>query len=211
MLTVGQLLKKTRQRFKKNLSQIAKETKIPETTLRALEMDNFSHIPKGPFVKGFIRNYAQAINLDPEKAIAIFRRDFTITEKGSILPKGLAEPLDEPPSWKRHLFIIGVVVALGTLFLGYAGLQLKNYFAPPKLAITQPQEGIVLKGPMIQVKGWVSADSSVWVNDELAEVFPNGEFRINISLLSGENTLIVKAENRRKKTTEKRLKVEVGK
>lgn len=209
MKTIGQLLKQARTKKKKSLDQVSRQTKIPVKTLEKLEADDFKNLPAATFVKGFIRNFAQAIDLDPDKAIAVFRRDFTTGQSGEILPKGLAKPLNDRPAWTKRLVLIVGLGAVSVLFLGYVGWQLKGFFAPPELTITQPQAEAVLKGPKIEVKGWVSADSSVWVNDTLAEVLPNGQFKATVSLLPGENTLLVKAENRRGTETVETIEVEV--
>lgn len=191
------------------MRQIAQVTKIPIATLKLLEADNFASLPATPFVKGFIRNVAGAVGLDPERAVAVFRRDLITSQSGEIVPKGLAKPLNAQPGWSRKLMVLAAIAAVLLVFFGYLGWQLKGFLAPPELTVTQPAQGAVLKGPVVEVKGWVSADSSVWVNSTLAEVLPNGQFRVNISLLPGKNTLIIRAENRRGKTTEERLVVEV--
>ena len=209
MQTIGQFLKQGRRKSKKSFTQITRETKISKAVLEALEADDFTKLPPDPFVKGFICNYAQALNLDSDKALAIFRRDFTTTKSGKILPRGLTKPLDEPSSWGRRLIILFLVSLISGLFIFYVGWQLKIFFEPPKLTITQPKPNVVLKGPIIEVKGWASANSTVWVNDQLAEVLPNGEFKVNVSLLSGKNDLIIKVKNRQGKVTEEKLTVEV--
>ncbi|OGD61893.1 hypothetical protein A2160_00840 [Candidatus Beckwithbacteria bacterium RBG_13_42_9] len=209
MKTIGQLLRQSRLKEGKSIVQLSKETKIPRSTLEAIENDNFGNLPASPFVKGFIRNYAQAVNLDPEKALATFRRGFTANESEEIIPPGLTKPLNEPSPWFRKIMVIGALSLVIGLFIFYLGWQLKSYWAPPKLTITQPKAATVLKGPLVEVKGLVSADSSVTVNDQLAETFPNGEFRVNVYLLPGKNTLDVKAKNRQGKITAEQLAVEV--
>lgn len=209
MQTIGQLLKQARKKKRKTLNQIALETKIPKTTLEALEDDNFANLPDPPFVKGFVRNFAQAVGMDPNKAIAIFRRDTEASQSREIIPKGLVEPLSEPSSFKKKILAGVIVLIIVGMFMGYTGWQLRLFLSPPEVSIIQPKPEAILKGPIVEVKGWVSADSSVWVNDQLAEIFPNGEFRANITLLPGENTIDIKAENRRGRVSEKRLTVEV--
>ena len=210
MQTIGQLLKQARQRKRKTINQIETETKIPKTTLEALETDDFTHLPETTSVKGFIRNYAQSVGLDPKKALAVFRRDRQTSEPEEILPQGLTKPLNEPSSSLRKKALAIVFIALiFSLFIGYAGWQLKVFLAPPAISVSQPSPGITLKGPIVEVKGWVSAESTVWVNDQLAEILPNGQFKASINLLSGSNTIIIKAQNRRGKTSEEKLAVEV--
>lgn len=203
-------MKQARIKKRKSLVQVAIETKIPQATLKAIEADDFRRLPATTFVKGFIRNFAFAVGVDPEKVLAIFRRDFTTTESGEILPCGLSKPLNDSGVWSKRLVVMATIVVILSSFFVYIGWQLKSYLAPPRLTITQPKVDTVLKGPRIEVRGRVSADSSVWVNDQLAEILQNGEFRVIIPVLPGKNTLIVKAENRRGKTTEERLTVEVA-
>lgn len=209
MKTIGQLLKQARTAKKKSLEQVSLDTKIPQTTLQFLEADDFDRLPATPHVKGFIRNYAQAVGLDPHKALAVFRRDLVAGRSGAIVPQGLARPLNNQPGLARRLTVLLPVAAVLALFLGYLGWQLKGYLAPPELTITQPQPAAVLKGPAVEVKGWVSADSSVWVNETLAEVLPNGQFKAGISLLPGKNTLKIRAQNRRGKKAVEEVTVEV--
>ena len=83
MKTVGQLLRQARLKKGKSLVQVAKETKIPRSTLEAIENDDWCCLPASPFIKGFIRNYAQAVALDPQKALAISRNTFPETGERS--------------------------------------------------------------------------------------------------------------------------------
>ena len=210
MQTIGQLLKQARQRKRKTINQIEKETKIPRTTLEALETDDFTDLPETTFLTGFIRNYAQSVGLDSKEALAVFRRDRQISEPEEILPQGLTKPLNEPSSpLRKKALVIVFIILIFSLFIGYVGWQLKTFLAPPDISISQPSSGVTLKGPIVEVKGWVSAESTVWVNDQLAEILPNGEFKASINLLPGGNTIIIKAQNRRGKTSEEKLIVKV--
>lgn len=209
MQTIGQLLKKERLRAKKSLTKISQETKIPIETLELIEADQFEKLPSSTFVKGFITSYAQSVFLSKKQALAVFRRDFTTSESGTIIPKGLANPLNKKSVINKNVPLIFSIILAIVFILGYGGWQLKTFLSPPDLVVSQPQDNSILKGPLVEVKGWVSADSRVLVNDQLAEVFPNGEFRINLSLLKGKNILHIRAEDRRGKFWEEKLTVEV--
>jgi cytoskeleton protein RodZ len=52
-----------------SLTDISSATKIQLKYLRAMEEGNFTFLP-GPYVRAFIRDYARAVQLDPEAAIA---------------------------------------------------------------------------------------------------------------------------------------------
>ena len=86
MKSVGQILKKEREKQGRTILQIYRETKIPEKNLLALEADKYSSLPSATFIKGFISIYAKALELDEKKLIAIFRRDWKKREEAKIVP-----------------------------------------------------------------------------------------------------------------------------
>ncbi|HXJ00011.1 MAG TPA: helix-turn-helix domain-containing protein [Micropepsaceae bacterium] len=62
--TVGQDLRKARQRKGEDLTQIARVLKIRKDYLDALEESNFDAIPGRAYTIGFVRSYAQYLGLD---------------------------------------------------------------------------------------------------------------------------------------------------
>ena len=80
MRTVGQVLKEERERKFYTLEEIEKATKIRKELLEALEEGNYKKLPPPTFIQGFIKNYGKFLNLDTEKLLAIFRREFSDTK-----------------------------------------------------------------------------------------------------------------------------------
>ncbi len=64
--TVGEILKQARERRQLTLREIAAETRISLSMLEALEKDHFEEIGSEAYVKGFLRSYAETIDLDPQ-------------------------------------------------------------------------------------------------------------------------------------------------
>ena len=64
MKRVGQILKEERLRRKLTLDDIEKYTKIRRKVLEALEEGDYSKLPAETFVKGFIKNYGEFLNLE---------------------------------------------------------------------------------------------------------------------------------------------------
>ncbi len=62
--SVGQLLRRARERRGLSLQEIAKETKLPQRHLEALEQDNLSLLPAAFYQRAEIRAYARAVGLD---------------------------------------------------------------------------------------------------------------------------------------------------
>ncbi|MFH1994395.1 MAG: helix-turn-helix domain-containing protein [Nitrospinota bacterium] len=56
------------------LRDIANETKISVTYLKAIEEENFSEMPEDVYARGFIKAFAKHLGLNPEEFIASYRR-----------------------------------------------------------------------------------------------------------------------------------------
>lgn len=209
MQTIGQILKSLRLKKDITLETISKETNIAIHLLKFLENDDFTNLPSSTYTKGFITKYAQIIGLSSQKALAIFRRDFVIDESGKIIPKGLAKPLDKPTLITSKIFSIIGITAFLLIISAYLFFQLKNYKTAPNIEVIRPKPNTVVKGPIISIKGFVSIDSTVYVNDAIADVFPTGEFRSSTQLEQGEQIIRIKAINSQQRQTQIEIPVTV--
>jgi cytoskeletal protein RodZ len=68
--SLGEMLRRARELRGLTLERVARETKIPQRHLEALERDNFSVIPSGFYQRAELRTYAQAVGLDQRVALA---------------------------------------------------------------------------------------------------------------------------------------------
>lgn len=211
MKSAGQILKESRIKQKKTLQDIVRKTKIPLSTLIELEKDNYKLLPPATFVKGFIRNYAQELNLDPKKVLAVYRRDNQPSGRKKILPRGVIRPLDKSFSWTPRetaiLFSILIVILVG----GFLFFQLRSYLFAPKLEIYSPQENVAINDFLFQIKGKTIPDATVFVNGNPADLELDGSFTYSLKLLAGENIIKIKAVSRRGKETEVIRKIIVDK
>jgi transcriptional regulator with XRE-family HTH domain len=72
----GARLREQREAQKISLDTVARQTKIKLTLLEAMEHDDVSAWPGGLFRRAFVRAYAQAVGLEPERAVREFLADF---------------------------------------------------------------------------------------------------------------------------------------
>lgn len=70
----GRRLQQARLARKFDLAHVAAELRLSETTIDAIERDDYSELPGPVFVAGYIRNYARLVGLDPEPLNAAFYR-----------------------------------------------------------------------------------------------------------------------------------------
>lgn len=71
--TIGRRLKKAREYRNLTLEKAAEATRIRQTYLQALEADDFSAMPSPVQARGFLRNYAQYLDLDLDKIVEELR------------------------------------------------------------------------------------------------------------------------------------------
>jgi cytoskeletal protein RodZ len=201
MKTVGEILRTERKKQGKSLKQIYKETKIPFNSLLLIEKDEFIKLPSAAFVKGFLQNYAKDLNLDAEKILAFFRRDWEQNPQGEIVPKGLSAKEDKFKfSWTPKTTLIVSISFLTFLFLIYFSFQLRHLLFPPKLEVISLLDNQQVNQETVEVKGKVSEEASVYVNNQLISV-ENGSFSYRLKLFPGENIIEVRAVDRQGKET----------
>lgn len=133
--TLGSFLKRHRQNQGKDLEEIAQKTRIHASTLRAIEEDNPKALPAEVFARGFVKNYAQYLGLDPNEALAWYieqnEGEARPTEKINVQEVLAGEAMAEARTFPMGRFVLFFVV-LGVLFLaGYLVLSFLNSSAPP--------------------------------------------------------------------------------
>ncbi len=72
METPGMMLKREREARGLTIKYFAAETKISESSLIAIENNDFDAFPAEVFVRGFLRNYARALSLSSDEVIAAY-------------------------------------------------------------------------------------------------------------------------------------------
>ena len=190
MKTAGEILAAARREKGWSIEELSRRTKIQPKFLKAIELSQFSKLPKAPFVKGFVRTAAGELGLDPQGLAAIFRRDFGVGEQAEIVPKTLAG--EKKFSWTPQLTTAAAVGTTVAAFLGYLGWQLLTLAAAPMLIITQPTAETIA-GTEIAVEGKSDPGAAVTINGQEIRKNKDGSFSQILSLTPGEHTVTVTA------------------
>ncbi|MCJ7804344.1 helix-turn-helix domain-containing protein [Patescibacteria group bacterium] len=202
MKSVGKILQETRLGKKITLEQVAAQTKIRQDVLMALEADDLQRLSSVASTKGFLKSYAEFLDLPSPQILAFFRRDFSKKEKKKVMPSGLFKPVVRREfDWTPKKTMIAVIALF---FIGLAGWLIFQYLSlirPPSLKIISPISQIQVNQETIEVVGRADPDSLVTVNKEIVLLSPNGEFRHQITLFPGENDLVIEATSKLGKKT----------
>ena len=130
---LGEWLRQRREELGIDLDRAEAETRIRARFLQALESEDFEDLP-GPVVgRGFLRNYATYLNLDPQEATRLFSEQVAPPEPESLSAEQPSPftsdpfrpvPLHEMPGRVRsRLWIVGllVIVAVAVAILVWQG------------------------------------------------------------------------------------------
>ena len=134
-----------RERKGVDLYRAERDTKIRARYLGALERGEYTELPGDVYTKGFLRNYALYLGLDPDEVVGQWRR-----ERGNVAPARPILTVPQPIAQPRPglQFSPGIVVAalLTILIVGvgaWLGLQVMRFAKPPTLTMTNPREATV--------------------------------------------------------------------
>lgn len=73
MKTMGQIFREARERKKLTLSRAAAISRIKIQLIEGMEVDDFSKMPAPAYAKGFIKLYAELLDLDPAPLLAEYQ------------------------------------------------------------------------------------------------------------------------------------------
>jgi len=134
-----------RERKGVDLYRAERDTKIRARYLGALERGDYKELPGAVYTKGFLRNYAMYLGLDPDEVLLQWRK-----ERGEVRDPTPAiverRPIAAPS--KGLTFSPGVVVAalltvVVIAFGAYLGIQVLRFTKPPTIAVTQPATAVI--------------------------------------------------------------------
>ncbi len=145
-LSLPERLYAARERKGVDLYRAERDTKIRARYLAALEQGEYGELQGDVYTKGFLRNYAVYLGLDPEEVIAQWRR-----ERGAApapknvlaVPKPIAQPrpgLQFSPGVVVAALLTILIVAIGV----WLGVQVMRFAKPPTLDVTSPREATVV-------------------------------------------------------------------
>ena len=73
--SIGDYLKTERETRRLSIEEVSNTTRIPRRTLESLEDNRFEDLPSGVFVRGFIKAYASAVDIDADEVLARFDQE----------------------------------------------------------------------------------------------------------------------------------------
>src|SRR5947207_3626135 len=144
--TAGAQLRAAREALGLSQEAVAQQLKLAPRQVRAIEEDDYARLPGRTFVRGFVRNYARLVRLDPTAVMASLPRGDGTSPLDRPSLTAVSRPMVELPvasvrrnSWARWLIplaLLAIVAAAGVYeFMRNAGGSRRP---PENAAVTPP-------------------------------------------------------------------------
>jgi cytoskeleton protein RodZ len=140
--TLGKFLKSQRESKKISLREVAKNTRVREHILRAIEEDQPELLPPATYVKGFLLAYAKYLRLDPNDVLLRYERALKGEPAVPAPPQPLTPRQKIPPTrpskskpkvlWntKQVWVVVAVIVASFVVFYFFSPFASKLPIEP---------------------------------------------------------------------------------
>lgn len=127
-IEVGRILREARQAQRMELVEVAQHLCIRRVHLEALENGDFSQLPSGPYIVGFVRSYGDLLGLDGAELAERCRREAGPAPRQQRLTFPEPQPEGRTPAGAVLLVagVIGLVVYGGWYWFSSRGGSLKE-------------------------------------------------------------------------------------
>ncbi len=134
-----------RERKGVDLYRAERDTKIRARYLGALERGDYKELPGAVYTKGFLRNYALYLGLDPDEVLVQWRRergDGKEQPPAIVVPKPIAAPR-QGLTFSPSLIVVALLTVVILAFGVYLGVQVLRFAKPPTIAVSQPATAVI--------------------------------------------------------------------
>jgi cytoskeletal protein RodZ len=194
--TLGEQLRAQRERKGITLEQAAADTRIREKFLKALEDGDYQSLPGTVYTRGFLRNYAEYLDLETDELVVLYQRE----RVGPPEPQQSRTFRPYRPVVRRSLifrpvvFVPVFVIAAVGLFLGYLVYQFTTFATLPRLEVLDPANDTFAASQDLLVRGITVPDGRVTVRvfpgpDTFGDIHvgADGSFATTVALKPGSN------------------------
>jgi len=153
--TIGEILRQAREEQKLSLDEIVILTKVRLKYLSAIEADQFDILPSVVQLKGFVRSYARALDLDPAPLLIKLRSSLDIDEiQDSNIPLETPSPVIDQKA--QPMGEIGQILKSQRERLGLSISNVENQIFIPERYLQAIEDGNLDQLPStVQGKGMV--------------------------------------------------------
>ncbi|MFH1714606.1 MAG: RodZ domain-containing protein [Elusimicrobiota bacterium] len=146
-MSLGIYLKNARQKMRLEIHDISVKTRINKKYLQAFENEEFDALPEEVYVKGFLKNYAAELSLNPEEVVDLYIK----TRYGDSIMQVKNDSYPPQPIFFRQKIdvkrnILGAVAVVSSLSLAIffiVKMTLFSYSLPKVFTPAVPSDAII--------------------------------------------------------------------
>lgn len=195
-------LRALRQEKKVSLEEMERKTRISKKYLQALEECRFRDVPfANVYQKNFVKSYVEALGVDSEPFLKQYIIEETVKEDKK--PKVEQEKEIRRSRWYilPSFLRFGLILVPALILIGYLGWQVRRIVTPPSLAIYSPVEGFITQNSTLVIQGETEPEAQISINGQEIKNSEKGQFKEEISLADGVNTITIVVKKKHGKTT----------
>ena len=166
----GRLLKETRLKQELTIEEIRKRIHLEGRIIEAIEANDYSNITSETYVRGYLRSYAKALDLDGDYVVSLFQSD-NMPPPPEILPEvkppSQVSSNDKPVKAFTYLLVLALILLL---LVWYQGNFLISNDQTEQLTDISEEDGSINNtdtdfNVVIHPEGWQSPSIEVEFND----------------------------------------------
>lgn len=130
----GRVLSEARAAKGLAVAEVAAQLRLSASQVTALEADDYERLPGPVFVRGFVRNYARLLGLDPEKLADSIELPHAAVPASAAIPvsREIPFPARKSASWRPYAAALAVLVGVVAIYELY-------YASPHSVTVSVPQ------------------------------------------------------------------------
>ena len=119
----GQLLRAERLKRGLSINEVARRLHLSAQQIHAIEEEDFSKLPSGTYLRGFIKNYSNLLQLDTNAMLRLLTQSAPVASRQSILKSSSTVPLTVSKRSYSGRRGLGAIMVLMLALLGYGIYQ----------------------------------------------------------------------------------------
>jgi len=188
---IGDVLRAYRKRRGFSIKDIAFRLGLAPHFIDCLESCKYHKLPGEVYAKNFVRRYARLVGINEQEACEQYTKERPLRQTDKKVRQSLRKRL--ATWWHPALLTRLAGIAVLIIVVGYVGLQARNIFSAPPLAIDSPSDGMVSKVAIVQMFGHSLPETKIQINGREIITGTSGDFVEFLDLAPGMNTFTIVA------------------
>lgn len=201
---VGETLQLARERKGVDLYRAERDTKIRLRYLAALEDSDYDELPAPVYVKGFLRNYAIYLGLEPDEILDRWRDEMEAMRTATRVavappPMPLVEPGGRRLTITPSMIVAGLVGLVVIAFVAFIVIQLLRFAEVTPIELTYPEDLVsTISAQQVTLEGASGPGSVISITGPDGQLYnttadEDGRWSREVPLARGQNTFTIVA------------------